>query len=316
MARRLFLILVCMTCSLAQDLLAAPLERIWVLNDSDPVYCAWRRDVTRSRRYRGRYVRSFTFAPLRWAEYVMKHGDTLQTVAVRLGISVDAIASASGIVHVHAASPGDRLIIPNFDGISYTSSAGVRLADLSQKYDVPQEDIRRFNGSSAQWVPAGARVFIPGGTMSPLEQGLFYGTAFSPPLDAILVTSGYGVRSDPFSGRQAFHGGVDLAAPAGTAVKAAHEGIVEFSGWSGGYGNLIVVRHAFGYRTLYGHLSRRDVRPGMRLAMGAHLGAVGSTGASTGPHLHFEIQHHGATVDPARYTSLQHRDRPAAAPVF
>lgn len=299
----------------AAGLEAAQAERIWVLNESDPVYCAWRRDIVHSRRYRGRYVRTFAFRPLKWAEYIMKPGDTLQTVAVRLGISVDAIASASGFVHVHAASPGDRLLVPNFDGISYRSTSGVSLAELAAKYDIPAGDIRRFNGYQRDWLPSGGQVFVPGGTMSPLEQGLFYGTAFSPPIDAIVVTSGYGYRSDPFSGRQAFHGGVDLAAPGGTPVRASHEGIVEFSGWAGGYGNLVVVRHAFGYRTLYGHLQRRDVRVGARLARGAFLGAVGSTGASTGPHLHFEIQHHGASVDPARYTTL-HRDRPAAAPVF
>lgn len=315
MSRRYLAIMIQLLLTCAFELPASQAERIWVLNDSDPVYCAWRKDITFSRRYRGRYVRTFAFRPLKWAEYIMKRGETLQTVAVRLGISVDALASASGFVHVYAASPGDRLLVPNFDGISYQSRVGIRLSELAAKYGIPVGDIRRFNGYPRDWLPPGGRIFIPGGTMAPLEQGLFYGTAFSSPIETVVVTSGYGYRNDPFSGRQAFHGGIDLAAAYGTPVRAAYEGVVEFSGWAGGYGNLVVVRHAFGYRTLYGHLQSRAVRVGAHLERGMLLGKVGSTGASTGPHLHFEVQHHGLSVDPARYTVLQH-DRPAAAPVF
>jgi len=285
------------------------LDRIYVLHESDEAYVRFKKEIAASKRFRGRYERDFDFPPLRYAEYILKPGDSLPSAAARLGISVDAIASASGVSFVHALSAGDRVLVPNFDGISYVSSGSCALEELAEKYDVPAADIKRFNGFSGGRLPHGGRLFIPGASMEPMEQGMFYGTAFASPLDEVLVSSYFGARSDPINGHRAFHGGVDLAAPPGTPVRAAHEGVVEFSGWSGGYGNLIVLRHAFGYRTLYGHLQNRDARAGDRVRLGAVVGRVGSTGYSTGPHLHFEVQHHGQAVDPMRYATLHHRDR-------
>lgn len=291
-------------------------ERIYVLHESDAVFMRFKKEIALSKRYRGRYVREYTFPALEYAEYYLKPGDSLPSVAARLGISVDAIASASGVVYVYAPASHDRVLIPNFDGISYASSSSCTLAELAEKYDVPVSDIMRFNGFARNRLARGERLFIPGASMDPLEQGMFYGTAFASPLQEVLLSSAFGSRSDPFTGHRAFHGGVDLAAPAGTPVYATKEGVVEFSGWSGGYGNLVVIRHAFGYRTLYGHLASREVASGDRLRAGQALGRVGSTGYSTGPHLHFELQHHGQAIDPMRYSTLQHRDRPAALPVL
>ncbi len=96
------------------------------------------------------------------------------------------------------------------------------------------------------------------------------------------------------------HLGVDYAAPVGTPVSAAADGLVTASGWMGGYGRTVRIRHANGYETLYGHLSRIDVRPGQRVAQGARIGAVGSTGLSTGPHLDYRMRRDGQLVDPLR----------------
>jgi len=142
--------------------------------------------------------------------------------------------------------------------------------------------------------------------MRPLEQALFYGTAFACPLPLARLTSRFGLRRDPISGRLVFHGGLDLAAPRGTAVRAAHEGVVEFSGRAGGYGRLVVLRHAFGYRTFYGHLAALNVRNGQSLKRGGLLGRVGSSGYSTGPHLHFEIRHYNRKINPLHYAALDH----------
>jgi peptidoglycan hydrolase-like protein with peptidoglycan-binding domain len=105
---------------------------------------------------------------------------------------------------------------------------------------------------------------------------------------------------DPFGPRGArFHAGVDLVASAGAAVTAAAAGRVKWAGWrDGGWGNLVVISHGRGVRTLYAHLSRIDVRHGERLATGSKVGLVGATGDATGPHLHFEVRVRGAAVDP------------------
>jgi murein DD-endopeptidase MepM/ murein hydrolase activator NlpD len=118
------------------------------------------------------------------------------------------------------------------------------------------------------------------------------------PLSSGRVTSRFGMRFDPLIGRRRMHSGVDLAAAEGTPVTAPQDGIVSFSNWSGGYGLLVAVEHASGVQTRFGHLSRVTVRPGQLVRQGQVLGLVGSTGRSTGPHLHYEVRHRGRAIDP------------------
>ena len=117
------------------------------------------------------------------------------------------------------------------------------------------------------------------------------------------ITCPYGSRTDPFSGEGAYHTGMDLAAPVGSLVSAAADGTVEHSGWMNGYGNLIILDHGNGYETYYGHLSRLDVMEGQSIRRGERIGAVGSTGRSTGPHLHYEVRVDGVPVNPYRFLS-------------
>ncbi len=113
------------------------------------------------------------------------------------------------------------------------------------------------------------------------------------------ITSPFGWRSNPFGGSPEFHQGLDIAAPTGTTVTAAAGGTVIMAQWYGGYGNYILVDHGGGYSTGYGHLSAIYVSNGQSVKRGQAIGAVGSTGASTGPHLHFEVRIDGKPVDPA-----------------
>ena len=111
-------------------------------------------------------------------------------------------------------------------------------------------------------------------------------------------TSSFGYRVDPFVDKQALHGGLDLAAPEGTEVTATAPGIVVTADWNGGYGQMIEIRHAHGFTTRYAHLSAIFVAPGSKVTAGTVIGAVGSTGRSTGPHLHYETRTSGGPVDP------------------
>lgn len=113
------------------------------------------------------------------------------------------------------------------------------------------------------------------------------------------ITSPFGWRSNPFGGAPDFHPGLDIAAPTGTTVTAAAGGTVIMAQWYGGYGNYILIDHGGGYSTGYGHLSAIYVANGQTVQRGQAIGAVGSTGASTGPHLHFEVRINGKPVDPA-----------------
>ncbi|MCC6311464.1 MAG: M23 family metallopeptidase [Trueperaceae bacterium] len=124
-------------------------------------------------------------------------------------------------------------------------------------------------------------------------------TGFALPVQG-RVSSYFGWRNVSVNGNR-YHGGLDIAAPSGTPVKAARSGVVTRSGWWGTYGNVVVLDHGDGSETRYAHLSAVAVRVGQALRQGDVLGAVGSTGASTGPHLHFEVRFDGRAVDPLPY---------------
>ena len=114
------------------------------------------------------------------------------------------------------------------------------------------------------------------------------------------ISSAFGWRSISVAGNR-FHGGIDIAAASGTPVRAARGGVIARAGWVGAYGFLVTVDHGGGWETRYAHLSRIDVALGERIAQGAVVGLVGSTGASTGPHLHFEVRHNGVALDPLSF---------------
>lgn len=118
------------------------------------------------------------------------------------------------------------------------------------------------------------------------------------PLAFSRVTSGFAMRVHPIHKTVRAHKGVDFGAPTGTAVRAVGDGIVTFAGWQNGYGNVVHIEHSAGRSTVYAHLSRIDTRRGQRIEQGQKLGAVGSTGWATGPHLHFEFKLKGTHVDP------------------
>ncbi len=120
------------------------------------------------------------------------------------------------------------------------------------------------------------------------------------------VTSGWGMRLDPFTGQLARHEGLDFTAASGTAILAAADGVVTRSGWENTYGNIVEVTHAEGFMTRYAHISQRRVAEGQRVKRGQHIADVGSTGRSTGPHLHYEVFRHGRVLNPAQVLPVNH----------
>lgn len=115
------------------------------------------------------------------------------------------------------------------------------------------------------------------------------------------ITSPYGTRENPIGGGRHFHSGVDLSVAPGSPVTATADGVVSFSGWSGGSGNLVVLEHGFGYSTFYAHSRSNAVTVGQRVKRGEVIAYSGSTGSSTGPHSHYEIWKDGRHIDPAPY---------------
>ncbi len=121
------------------------------------------------------------------------------------------------------------------------------------------------------------------------------------PIDGdFRLSSGWGMRIDPFTGQLARHEGLDFTAAPGTPILAAADGVVSRSGWEPTYGNIVEISHAEGYMTRYAHISVRRVTEGQRVSRGQHIADVGSTGRSTGPHLHYEVFRHGRVLNPAQ----------------
>jgi murein DD-endopeptidase MepM/ murein hydrolase activator NlpD len=125
------------------------------------------------------------------------------------------------------------------------------------------------------------------------------------PMIQTAIRSGFGYRRDPFKSRPAFHSGIDFEAKPGQPVFATADGLVEKAGWYYSYGNTVIINHENGYETLYGHLTRADVKEGQRVKSGDLIGNAGSTGRSTGTHLHYEIIKNGKKLNPSKYLSLK-----------
>jgi murein DD-endopeptidase MepM/ murein hydrolase activator NlpD len=143
-------------------------------------------------------------------------------------------------------------------------------------------------------------IFLPGEDFKPTERTYFLNTGFRFPLQNYRITSTFGMRPSPFTGKLQNHQGLDLAAPQGTNVYAAREGRVSETGSDFVYGNYVIIAHADGWASLYGHLSAVTVSLQDKVGRDTVIGRVGTTGQSTGPHLHFEIRKNGQALDPGK----------------
>ena len=239
--------------------------------------------------------------PVTYASYTVKSGDTISGITKKFGLSnVSTLIAVNDISNARSLYTGRKLRIPSIDGIMYTVKRGNSLAGLSAKFGVPLEDILDVNDLSSQTISAGQTLFIPGAKMdeSSLHQAL--GDMFRTPLSASYhLSSHFGWRADPFTGVRSYHTGLDMACPQGTPILAAMGGKIAFVGYSNVFGNYVIINHQNGYQTLYGHMSKTLARKGQTVSQGTRIGLVGTTGYSTGPHLHFTVYRNGRLIDPA-----------------
>lgn len=133
-----------------------------------------------------------------------------------------------------------------------------------------------------------------------VHRDIYMSTPKELPVDG-RISSNYGKRKNPMNGTEEFHTGLDIAASSGTPVKATADGIVSFSGWSGGNGYLVVLEHGHAFSTFYAHNKKTAVEVGQKVKRGDVIGYVGTTGSSTGPHVHYEIWKNGRHVNPKQY---------------
>jgi murein DD-endopeptidase MepM/ murein hydrolase activator NlpD len=235
---------------------------------------------------------------LLYSTYAIQKGDIIGDLATAFGLNEDTLISINGIKNTRLIQIGHVLRIPNQDGILYTVKKDDTLDKIAQKYSAETGDIQFANELFSDALP-GSVLFIPGAKLDWMERQEINGDLFIWPASG-RITSPYGWRRWPFGEGNVrhFHSGMDIGASWGTSVRAAMSGRVSAVGWDNVLGNYIVVSHHSGYRTMYGHLSAIRVKSGAYVGTGERIGDVGSTGMSTGPHLHFTVYKNGVTVNP------------------
>lgn len=232
--------------------------------------------------------------------YVVHKGDSLTQIAKMFGVSINTIIWANNIKgSIHE---GDELVILPISGVSHVVVKGDTIRSIASKYRADMGDIMSYNNiqsdsdfvvGSTIIIPDGESSlpgYVPGAANNPTEKlhgagGPYYKDYYMRPIVG-------GVKTQGLHGYNA----VDLAAPVGTPIHAAADGVVIIArsgGYNGGYGSYVVISHPNGTQTLYGHMSRVIAVQGQMVAKGDTIGLIGSTGKSTGPHVHFEIR--GAT---------------------
>lgn len=132
------------------------------------------------------------------------------------------------------------------------------------------------------------------------EKDLYLATPKGWPVEG-RITSSFGMREHPKTGAKDFHSGIDIATDPGSPVRTTADGIISFAGWSGGNGNLVVIEHGYGFSSFYAHNKQVSVKVGQKVKRGDIISYIGSTGNSTGPHLHYEVWHNGKSINPLTY---------------
>ncbi|MDR0487135.1 MAG: M23 family metallopeptidase [Treponema sp.] len=230
--------------------------------------------------------------------YVVQKGENISTLALTFGLNDDTIISINKIRNSRLLQIGQVLKIPNQDGIFYAVKDGDTLNSIAETHKTNTEAIQVVNELFTENIKPGTDLFIPGARLDWAYKQEINGDLFLWPVSGYM-TSPYGYRRNPFDdGVRQFHTGMDISAEMGAPVRAAMSGRVSTIGYDDVLGNYVVISHYSGYRTLYGHMSVVRVKMGAYVSTGERIGDVGSTGLSTGPHVHFTVYKNGVTVNP------------------
>ena len=239
---------------------------------------------------------------LTYQTYRVKSGDMIGFIADKYDVTQDTIISINNIKQSRLIQVGQYLKIPSMPGILYTTKAkGETPSTIAEKYKVDAEKCALVNNISIDTeLESGLQLFVPDAQLDWATRQEINGDLFRKPLHSrYYLSSYYGWRDSPFNtGKRSFHTGIDMACSTGTPIYPAMDGVVTAAGYNSTYGNYVIVQHHSGYKTLYGHMSKITCKKGNFVYTTTQIGKVGSTGLSTGPHLHFTVYKNGKTVNP------------------
>jgi murein DD-endopeptidase MepM/ murein hydrolase activator NlpD len=230
-------------------------------------------------------------------QYTVRQGEDIQFLAARCNIPISALATLNRLNNPAALQAGMLVLLPSCPGIfiPINSESDLEMIIGASRQNSEDSIELRINKHGR---PQSFR-FIPGADFTQTELGYFLNSGFRFPLRSYRVTSPYGIRNDPFTGHPSMHHGIDLAAPEGTEVFAVADGVVTSLGYDPVLGNYIIITHSNNLTSLYGHLQKFETVLRSEVKSGTLIGRVGTTGRSTGPHLHFELRQNGRHFDPS-----------------
>ena len=284
---------------------AADYPRIARLDSRDPTFRQMQQDVEAYHQADAKGDAALQ-PPLTLFAYDRVRED-LFALAARSSLPYDAIATVNGLSNPADLEERAGVLLPNMPGLFVAEEPATDFEEI-----LFSSSLERRTGGRSVTVrgPAGERrfLFFAGERFNPVERAFFLRILFRFPLGARgNLSSLYGTRVSPFTGHPQFHNGIDIAAAAGTAVVAARDGIVAEVGRDELLGDFVRVTHPGGYETVYGHLQEALVSLNQEVHSGMMIGKVGTTGRSTGPHLHFEIRKRGSARDPLPLIRIDQR---------
>jgi murein DD-endopeptidase MepM/ murein hydrolase activator NlpD len=219
-------------------------------------------------------------------------------------VDIDTVVGFNPDMQRLEAYLGRAVLLPNVTGTLHQVQPGETPASIEKDYGLDAGDLRANNRVGWLGLRAGQVLFLPDvrpRQYTPEMAQLYEGRDFLRSPLAGKFTSFVGTRTDPFTGEKRHHNGVDIKAPFNSLVAASADGRVALAGWNSGFGKCVIIDHAKGYRTLYGHLNSILVRQGEQVKQFQYIGRVGMTGRTTGPHLHFTIWKDGKLQNPLKY---------------
>ncbi len=279
--------------------------RIPALISTDPVFKQFSDDVLDARMALAAGKKDKPL-PLHLYSYTVRKGETLIGIAARCSIPYDAIASLNRIASIQESLTGRTLVLPTLPGLYLAETASNTFENLLlSSFDPDNPAIISFQLRESSPVAGDDRRrtvhCIPDTLFEGTVRTFFLTPTFRFPLPAGILTSSFGMRKNPVTGNLVFHKGVDIAAPWGTPVLACADGEVTEIGSDVVYGNYLILRHDGSRESLYGHLQSIKIELHEKIKSGSIIGTVGSTGQSTGPHLHFELHENGIPKNPTGF---------------
>ncbi|MCX7786946.1 MAG: LysM peptidoglycan-binding domain-containing M23 family metallopeptidase [Spirochaetes bacterium] len=285
--------------SMSLSFLYSDYPHIRALNLEDPLYRQQQEDVTRSYE---RMKQGLPLPPLILYQYFTTEEDTIFSLSARFNLPYESIATLNSIESSGLPLGRRRLLIPNQVGLFLPETPRNEMERIMLSW-------RKLEGASIE-VEGRTFRFLAQERFHSVERAFFLQILFVFPLKQVTLSSSYGKRISPITGQPHFHAGIDLAAPRGTPIFAARDGKVIESGVDPILGSYLIIQHAGDYQTVYGHLDSKSIQLNQSVESGMMVGTVGMTGATTGPHLHFEVRQKGRPVDPERLLPKRIESKP------